>query len=120
MTPALLKKLFPNASQACIARNIGAVGAMETHGPEPAKTSTLDSRPQKQGRGKAGVVYRVSLVAVRKRLLDPDAVAFACKPLTDAIAMTLGLDDADPRLVFEYSQTETKGAEGVLVKIEAV
>ena len=41
------------------------------------------------------------------------------KPLRDAIAAELGMDDADPRIRWQYGQTETRGAEGVLVMVEA-
>jgi hypothetical protein len=62
-------------------------------------------------------VLRVELVQFRRRLLDPDAVAAATKPLVDAIADTLGVDDADPAVEWEWSQVRTSGEEGVLVKI---
>lgn len=39
------------------------------------------------------------------------------KPLTDAIAASLGVDDADPRLSWEYGQQQTRGEEGVFVKV---
>lgn len=59
------------------------------------------------------------MVACRRRLLDPDAVAASMKALTDAIAKTLGVDDADPAVEWEWSQVKTDGEEGVLVKIES-
>lgn len=40
------------------------------------------------------------------------------KALTDSIAKTLGLDDADPRMGWEYFQEKTAGEQGVLVKVE--
>ena len=65
-----------------------------------------------------GVGVRVALVAFRRRLLDPDAVAFAFKPLTDAVARSLGVDDADQRVAWEWRQVETRGAEGVAVVVQ--
>lgn len=62
----------------------------------------------------------ISLVGHRRRKLDDDNFVGACKHLRDAIAASLGIDDGDPRLRWEYSQHETAGAEGVMVKIERV
>lgn len=68
------------------------------------------------GRGRE--VIRVTLIAVIRRRLDDDNLAGACKPLRDAIAMTLGIDDGSERLTWEYGQTLTRGSEGVVVRIE--
>ena len=59
----------------------------------------------------------VSLVGHRRRKLDDDNFVGACKHLRDAIAASLGLDDGDPRLRWEYGQHETHGVEGVSVTI---
>lgn len=93
-----------------------ALGPVETHSAKCAPVGALvGSRPKLKG-GKASMV--ISLTAFRRRLLDPDAVAYACKPLTDAIASSLGVDDADPIVSWQYFQQQTKGREGVLVMIE--
>ncbi len=63
-------------------------------------------------------MLRVSLVAFRRNLLDRDAVSFQFKPLTDAVAATLGVDDDDPRVEWEWGQVKTDGEEGVVVKVE--
>jgi hypothetical protein len=95
------------------------LGTLETNGPKPAKARPLDDRPEKHQGGKEGVAIRITCVALRRRLLDGhDAVAFSMKPLTDAIARSLRMDDADPRLSWEYSQLRTDGEQGVMVKIE--
>lgn len=95
--------------------------SVETSCPKPVEARPLDEGKEKRGRSKVGMVKcRVRLTAFRKRLLDPDAVAFACKPLTDTIADSLGIDDADPRVAWEWSQVQTRGVEGVVVTIEAL
>lgn len=95
-----------------------ALGGVEAGRAEQAPARALDGRvPERQvGAGSVGV--RVVMVAYRRRLLDRDAVAFACKPLTDAVAATLGVDDDDPRVEWEWRQVETRGAEGVSVRVE--
>ncbi len=95
-----------------------AVGAVETGGSEPVEGRALDGGAPEQGRGSAGVGVRVSLLAYRRRLLDPDAVAFSFKPLTDCIAASLGVDDADKSVAWEWEQVQTRGEEGVVVKLE--
>lgn len=52
--------------------------------------------------------------------MDSDNLAGGLKYLRDAIAESLGLDDADRFIVWEYHQVETRGAEGVAVKIEPI
>ena len=59
----------------------------------------------------------VSLISCRRRELDDDGNVAALKPLRDAIAESLGLDDADKRIRFEYGQLETRTEQGVIVKI---
>lgn len=71
-----------------------------------------------QGGRKTRVV--VSLVSLRKRILDDDNDVGAKKHLRDAIAASLGLDDGDKRFTWQYSQQPTTGREGVLVHIEVI
>jgi len=98
-----------------------AVRAVEADRAQPPAVSSLDGgKPKRQGRkasvgGSAGTV---TMIMLRHRLLDPDAVAAACKPLTDSVAAFLGVDDADPAWFWEWGQQRTDGEEGVLVKIE--
>ena len=65
-----------------------------------------------------GVVVVVVLVACRNREIDDDANIYSLVPIRDAIAKSLGLDDADKRIRFKYGQVVTNGNEGVIVKIE--
>jgi hypothetical protein len=97
-----------------------ALGGVEAGRAEQAPARALDGgRPERVG-GSCGVAARVVLVAYRHRRLDPDAVAFSFKPLTDAVASTLGVDDDDPRVEWEWRQVQTDGAEGVAVRVEEV
>ena len=83
-----------------------------------ARTSRLARGPDRE-RSKVPVIL-VTLTAIRRRLLDPDAVAYACKPLTDAVAATLGIDDRDARVRWAWRQQETTGIEGVVVMVETL
>jgi hypothetical protein len=114
-------KEFPNASPAFKRLNphLFSVGAVEASQPECAPTQALErGSPKRQKSG--AVVVRVSLVAHRLRLLDDDNNVGSLKPLRDAVAKTIGIDDGDARIAFECAQVETKGQEGVTVKIETV
>ena len=51
-------------------------------------------------------------------MLDDDNSTASLKWARDAIANSLRIDDGDKRIVFETHQIETKGCEGVMVKIE--
>lgn len=95
-----------------------AVGGVEAKKPKSnqrseGQNSQLESRPPSLG-------YRVTLVQCRRRMLDShDNMRTAVKPLVDAITETLGFkSDDDPRLKWEYGQCETRGSEGVIVRVE--
>ncbi len=38
----------------------------------------------------------------------------------DQIAASLGLDDADARIAWQYGQQTSKGEQGVVIRIEAI
>jgi hypothetical protein len=57
----------------------------------------------------------VHIVRVGKRDLDGDNLQAACKALRDGIASRLGVDDADPRVTWSYSQQ--RGQYGAIVRI---
>lgn len=105
--------------EAQIAEEDRALDKLETCCAKLPEVQALVSRVQKPAGGTQGMGFRITCIAFRKRLLDAhDAVAYSFKPLTDAIAESIGLDDADPRLSWQYGQQQTKGSEGVIVIIE--
>ena len=81
----------------------------------PRKTPPEDSVKK---RGKSRVV--ISIIGLRRRALDDDNFNGGCKALRDCIAASLGIDDGDKRLLWQYSQLQTRGREGVLVRIEVI
>lgn len=86
-----------------------------------APLQALDQGVQKPARSEEGIRWRIELITLRRRLLDAhDAVAYACKPLTDAIADRLGVSDNHPAIEWSYTQLATKGTEGVIVRIETI
>jgi hypothetical protein len=94
------------------------VGAVAPSVSQQAPLRPLEQGVQVRQKGKGGVEVVVSLVGFRRKELDDDGFIYACKPLRDAIAATLGLDDGDRRIRFEYSQLETRGEQGVIVKVQ--
>ncbi len=117
-----MKGLPENVSEATRKRNPhlygGGLGKVETHKPKPAAVAALvkDSRPAQAG--KEGMGYRITFVVVRKRsLLDSDNLQGALKPLRDAVAYSLGIDDGDPRIEWEYHQIKSTQPEGVTVMV---
>lgn len=95
-----------------------AILAVETIEPKRGSRPPLDSPRPKRKRGKGCVECIVTLIAVRKREADDDNNIASLKGCRDAITYTLGLDDGDGRLRWQYGQCETRGQEGVIVKIE--
>lgn len=84
---------------------------------EPDTVQALDSSHAPRKTGKSSVGICVEIISFRKRLLDDDNLSSGCKPLRDAIAKSLGLDDGDPLLRWDYQQVRTTGQTGTLVKI---
>lgn len=99
---------------------VGAVAsAVAQPHPRPALERS-DAPPQGRApRVATGPRVRVTLLACRRRLQDSDNSIAGMKPLRDEIARSLGLDDADTFIAWEYGQQQqTRGAEGVVVKVE--
>lgn len=98
----------------------GAVGAVEARAAKPTTVQALDGSKRQRKKSKGRVEVVVTLICCRRRIGDDDSIAASCKPLRDAIANSLGLDDGDARIRFEYSQCRTDGQQGVMVKIQSI
>ena len=107
---------FKNASESFKRLNPHLMGALSAPQPQRDRRRELAPADAPQKSRPRSVV--VSLVGFRRRALDDDNFVGACKHIRDAIAASLGLDDGDPCLRWEYSQHETRGADGVMVKIQ--
>lgn len=101
-----------------------AVGGLRSPEPERSAGRALgdeaQARPRRSRRleGRDGKL-RVVFVVHRRRLVeDRDNLIGGCKPLRDAIAISLGLDDSERFIWWEYHQIKTSGRQGVAVKIE--
>lgn len=120
MTPDEIKRLFPNASRSTILRNLGGLPAETGERQEPAslvsQASGHQSRPKRLAKGRVRI--RIGLIRVSCHELDYDGLVSACKPLRDAIAASLHIDDGDARIRFSYAQLQCGGRPGVIVKIE--
>lgn len=110
--PQSIKRLNPDLFR------VGALDPPVHREPARALVSGKPEKPRGRGRLPKGADVTVTLCAYLWRRLDPDNLGHALKPIQDAIAAWLGLDDGDPRLRWEYGQVETRGAQGVAVKIE--
>lgn len=118
-----MRQIPQNVSKSTIARNphlYPAVGAVETYQPKPAAAKALASRQPAFKRRKGRLAVVVTFIAHVHRELDTDNLAAACKPLRDSVSTTLGIDDGDKRIRYQYGQVETRGHKGVVVRIELI
>lgn len=113
---------IPHGSEAYRKLNphLFTLGGLETDRAESVAIRALEQSVQKPAGSSKSLAIRVVVVAFRSRLLDDhDARAYACKPLTDAIAQSLGLkDDTDARISWEYHQIKSQLGPGCWVRIE--
>ncbi len=103
-------------------QNTPVLGGLLPAKPKPNKVHSLDPKPKINRHGPRRVALVVSIIRVGKALLDDDNLTSCNKGLRDAIARTLGVDDRDPRIKWEYGQVETRhgASAGSIVKIERV
>ncbi len=94
-----------------------AVGAVESPKHTKPASALVRHAPPKQS-GKVGLGIVVTIIGLRHRPLDSDNFISGAKPLRDAIAESLGIDDGSERIRFEYAQAHTTGEQGTIVKIE--
>lgn len=76
---------------------------------------------KEEGKSRLGTVpkLRVTFIRVcRRTITDSDNLPPAYKWTRDAIAASLGRDDRDDLIQWEYHQLQTRGREGTIVKIE--
>ncbi len=84
---------------------------------EPRQVATLDK--DAQGKPVNQVRLAVRIVSFSRRVKDDDNHTGGNKHLRDCIAASLGIDDGDKRIKFEYQQIESLGPEGTMVLVHA-
>jgi hypothetical protein len=112
---------FENASESFKALNPHLfVGGLPSPLAKQIASCPLDSVVEggKASQKGVGQRYRVTITVHRKRLLDSDNHIGGLKPLRDAIASWLKMDDGDDGVAWEYHQLKTAGTTGTFVKIE--
>lgn len=97
------------------------LGTVDTPKPQSKARPTLGQRPRYSPSRTSRLACVVTLIRVGKGTLDGDNLQAAFKPLRDAIANTLELDDGDSRIEWQYRQIGAGEAEtGTIVKIESL
>ncbi len=95
-----------------------AVGSVDAVEPKQGSTAPLAKKlPGRRGR-KGRAILVVTLISCRPGLYDSDNAVSPFKPLRDAIAAELGIDDGDPLVHWETEQCATVGSSGTIVKME--
>lgn len=90
-------------------------GAERKRDPRPALDRDVSKKQQLQAR----LVVRVIVISLRQRLQDDqNSACGGNKALQDAICESLEINDADPRIKFEYSQHQTAGRPCTIVMLQ--
>lgn len=95
----------------------GLPGGVQNPERKPVKVSSLVKSPPVRPSRKSCVVVLVTIIAFRRRVLDDDNCSSGAKTLRDCVATSLGVDDGDKRIRWEYGIVQTNGPEHTLVKI---
>jgi len=116
-----LVKLHKNVSESVKLRNPSLFGfspvAAVVRKPNSPTPLVQSPRPQRKRKGRVEVI--ATIIACRPGCLDDDSLpGGGTKALRDAIAESLGYDDGDARIRFEYGQCQVVGQQGCIVKIE--
>ncbi len=86
---------------------------------KPEARLALVGKPHRAHHRKQRAVIRVSIISVRRRLIDSDNLVAGAKQIRDALAEKLESDDSEySGIEWEYDQMTTRGTEGTLIRIE--
>lgn len=99
------------------ANSVGTLGDHQLQ-QDPGTPLVKTARTRKSRKGK--LAFRITIIAVGPELLDDDNCSTGSKALRDAIAASLGVDDGDGRIRFEYGSVYTAGQPGCIVHIHEV
>ena len=94
------------------------LGAAVDRKPKRALERQAQAKRSRKAGLEEGECWCITLIAFVSRRMDDDNLAHACKPLRDAIADWLGIDDGSNRLRWQYGQVETKEGKGTVGMIE--
>jgi len=107
-----------NVSDAVRKRNPELFGLGAVSSTIPKRSGRRKSQAKNADQARSSFRVAVSLIGFRRIPLDDDNFVGACKHLRDGIAESIGFDDGDKRLRWQYQQIQTYGDEGVMVRIE--
>jgi hypothetical protein len=119
LDPKLRERIQKQIAEEDAARH-GVLAGLQTNVAKSAAPTALVSKHEAPQASKDGIVVRITLIAVRRRLLDRlDNATSQFKTLKDLIAEALGVDDNDERIDWELEQVKTTGVEGTIMKVES-
>jgi len=93
------------------------VGRLDDPQRQHREVPPLVNRPRTQSGRKSRVVIVVEIISIRRGRCDEDNIISGAKPLRDAIARSLAVDDGDRRIEWEYRTIQTRGHPGTQVLI---
>lgn len=107
-----------NVSESTRRRNPHLFGLVAVPSTEPKRSGRRKSKAPNADQTRSAFRVVVSIIGLRRIPLDDDNFSGACKHVRDAIAASIGFDDGDKRLRWQYQQVQTSGEEGLIVRIE--
>ncbi len=96
ITPNELARLFPGASKACVAANLGGIRADH---PQPAKGNSLVSSAPRKDKSGDGPVERFKIIFRVYSVRPADYDAYSCKELQDMLVHATILPDDNWRIL---------------------
>lgn len=118
----ITQRILGQASESVKRRNPHLFLAPQLRASKPKPDRGSQGQDRRMEKGAKGLAWEITIVQHRRRLLDQhDNLAGACKQIVDRITESLGFDsDSDPALRWRYGQVETRGQQGVMVKIDRI
>ena len=94
-----------------------ALDSMATKIHQPTARPALEQNLSRGQSSPCRLECVVEIIALRNAVCDADNSRNGYKPLQDAIAASLYIDDGSERIRWEYGQCHTAGPEGTIVRI---
>lgn len=98
--------------------NLPIMGGLSPAQPEQNPVRALEHRPEARPERKSRLAVVITFIRCGIKELDGDNLQAAFKGMRDAVARSLGVDDRDRRIRWQYQQCVGLGRNGTIVKLD--